>query len=172
MTVAPTFARREIEALVASAAPGADVRPVLVTEDRYDAVAAADAAVVASGTATVETALLGIPMVIVYRMNPLTYALARLVTDLPHIGMTNLIAGRRVVPELVQGACSGQAIARELRRILTDPEVAQTMRAGLAEVRGRLGSPGAIDRAARAAWDMIRGAPARRDGTGDRRGDG
>lgn len=153
--LAPTVPAEEMRRLVASL-PGPRPAPVLVAEDRYDAVAAAAAAVVASGTASLETALLGVPMVIVYRMSAFTYALARLATDLPHIGMPNLIAGRRVAPELVQGACSAEGIARELRILLTDPAAAERMRSGLAEVRGRLGAPGAIDRVARVAWDMIR----------------
>lgn len=155
MPVAPTLDARAIEAQIAATA-GRGPRPRLVTDDRYDAVAAADAAVVASGTATLETALLGVPMVIVYRMNPITYVLARLLTRLPHIGMPNLIAGRRVVPELVQGDCAPRPIAAALRRLLTDPGAADAARRGLAEVRGRLGRPGAIDRVAAAAWDMIR----------------
>jgi lipid-A-disaccharide synthase len=118
-------------------------------------VAAADAAVVASGTASLETALLGVPMAIVYRMNPLTYALARRLTDLPHVGMPNLIAGRRIVPELIQEDCNGAMIARTLRDLLTDPGRAETMRRDLQGVRARLGEPGAIGRAARIAWDMI-----------------
>src|SRR5712671_1861778 len=132
--------------------------PVLVSEDRYDAVAAADVTVVASGTATLETALLGVPLVIVYRMNALTYALARMATHLSHIGMPNLIAGRRVAPELVQADCTPERIAAETRRLLTDPPAALAMRRDLEEVRGRLGQPGAIGRASRAAWDMIRAA--------------
>jgi lipid-A-disaccharide synthase len=128
---------------------------VLVSDDRYDAVAAADLALVASGTATLETALLGVPMVIVYRMNPLSYALARRLSDLNQIGMPNLIAARPVVPELVQERCRGEVIAAEARAILTDPARMAQMRAGLLEVRGRLGSPGAIGRVARVAWDMI-----------------
>ncbi|HUD70604.1 MAG TPA: lipid-A-disaccharide synthase [Dongiaceae bacterium] len=155
MPVAPTLDRGALEARIAKVA-GRGPRPRLVTDDRYDAVAAADAAVVASGTATLETALLGVPMVIVYRMNPLTYVLARLLTRLPHIGMPNLIAGRRVVEELVQRDCAPAPIAAAVRRLLTDPAAAGAARAGLAEVRGRLGSPGAIDRVAAAAWDMIR----------------
>jgi lipid-A-disaccharide synthase len=76
--------------------------------------------------------------------------------------MPNLIAGRRIAPELVQGECTPQRIAAETRRLLTDPGAAGAMRQGLDEVRGRLGQPGAIGRAARAAWGMIRPA------TGDR----
>jgi len=157
ITVAPTRGEAEIRAAARRAAPGMPL-PVLVREDRYDAVAAADAAVVASGTATLETALLGTPMVIVYRMNPITYALARRLTDLPHVGMPNLIAGRRVVPELIQEDCQGPRIARALREILTDPARAEAMRTDLQAVRARLGEPGAIGRAARIAWDMIAAA--------------
>jgi lipid-A-disaccharide synthase len=156
LTVAPTVTRDEMQSLVA-ARPGPRTPPVLVTDDRYDAVAAADLALVASGTATLETALLGVPMIIVYRMHLLTYLLARLATDLPHIGMPNLIAGRRVAPELVQGECNARRIASEARRLLTEPATADAMRRDLAEVRSRLGGPGAIGRAAQAAWDMIAG---------------
>ncbi|HEU4401987.1 MAG TPA: lipid-A-disaccharide synthase [Candidatus Polarisedimenticolia bacterium] len=157
LPVAPTLGREEVERIVRDLAADDPtlIRPVLVVDGSYDAVGAADAAIVASGTATLETALLGVPMVIVYRMNPLTYALARLASDVPHVGMANLIAGERLVPELVQGDCRGAAIARELRRILTDPAAAESMRRGLAGVRARLGRPGAIGRAAAAAWDMI-----------------
>jgi lipid-A-disaccharide synthase len=157
LTVAPTMPRALVQSVMAGC-PGPPRPPILVSDDRYDAVAAADVAIVASGTATLETALLGVPLVVIYRMNALTYVLARLATDLPHIGMPNLIAGRRIAPELVQGECTPERIAAETRRLLTDPGAAGAMRRGLDEVRGRLGRPGAIGRAARAAWDMIRPA--------------
>jgi lipid-A-disaccharide synthase len=149
LPVAPTVERAEVERLAGQGGP------VLVEDDRYDAVASADAAVVASGTATLETALLGVPMVIVYRMNVLTYALARRISDVPHVGMPNLIVGERIVPELVQAECREERIAQELRRILTDPARAEEMRRGLARVRERLGAPGAIPRVADIAWSMI-----------------
>ena len=101
-------------------------------------------------------------MVIVYRMNPLTFALARLISDVPHIGMPNLIAGERIAPELVQGQCTPERIAGELRRILTDRGAAETIRSGLSGVRSRLGRPGAIGRVASVAWDMIRSREPRR----------
>lgn len=159
LPLAPTRSEAEIREVARRA--GFRDLPPLVREDRYDAVAAADAAVVASGTATLETALLGVPMVIVYRMNPLTYALARRLTDLPHVGMPNLIAGRRIVPERIQDQCTGDAIAAALRDLLTDPGRAEEMRVNLRTVRARLGEPGAIARVARIAWDMISAA---RDG--------
>jgi lipid-A-disaccharide synthase len=152
--VAPTTNRAEIEARL-RALPRSSPSPQLVIDDRYEAVAASDLALVASGTATLETALLGVPMIIVYRMHPLSFALARRLSDLKQIGMPNLIASRPVVPELVQDRCTGREIAAEARAILTDPRRLESMRADLLEVRGRLGAPGAIDRVARAAWDMI-----------------
>jgi len=163
LPIAPTLARDVVESIVreerrraqASGDRAADLGCALLEEGRYDAVAACDAAVVASGTATLETALLGVPMVIVYRMNALTFALARLISDVPHVGMPNLIAGSRIVPELVQSECTPERISHELRRILTDPTIAATMRRDLSGVRSRLGAPGAIDRVARSAWDMI-----------------
>jgi len=78
-----------------------------------------------------------------------------MISDVAHVGMPNLIAGSRIVPELVQGECTPERIAGEVRRILTDPRAAETMRRGLAGVRSRLGRPGAIGRVAAAAWDMI-----------------
>ncbi|HKN46785.1 MAG TPA: hypothetical protein VJ144_02335, partial [Candidatus Polarisedimenticolia bacterium] len=146
-------AEQKRAASAGAARPDLDCR--LVGDARYDAVAACDAAVAASGTATLETALLGVPMVIIYRMNPLTFALARLISNVPHVGMSNLIAGGRIVPELVQGECTPERIALELRRILTDLRAAGEMRTALSGVRSRLGRPGAIDRVAAAAWDMI-----------------
>jgi lipid-A-disaccharide synthase len=94
-------------------------------------------------------------MVIVYRMNPVTYALARLISDVPHVGMPNLIAGDRIAPELVQKNCTPARIAGELRQILTDPVAAEAMRRTLLDVRSRLGHSGAIERVAATAWDMI-----------------
>jgi lipid-A-disaccharide synthase len=153
--VAPTIDREAIETAVRASGRWDEPPPLLVQEDRYDAVAASDAAVVASGTATLECALLGIPMLITYRVNRLTYAMARRMSSLPHMGLPNLIAGKEIVPELMQGDCSPERIAAGLRTILTDPALARTMRDNLSLVRARLGEPGAIDRAARSAWGMI-----------------
>ncbi len=166
LPVAPTLVLQEVERIVEtervrSVTPGSPPEALdcrLVQEERYDALAACDAAVASSGTATLETALLGVPLVIVYRMNPLTFALARMISDVPHIGMPNLIAGERIAPELVQRQCTPERIARELRRILVDPRTAESMRNALLRVRSRLGRPGAIGRVAASAWGMIDGA--------------
>lgn len=155
LPLAPTLDGESVEQLLERSWRHRTPPPVPVRDNRYDALAACDAAVVASGTATLEAALLAVPMVIVYRMNPVTFAIARSVSDLRDIGMANLIAGRRVVPELLQKECNGNAIAGELRAILTDPPRAETMRRELAQVRAKLGPPGAIARAARSAWSMI-----------------
>jgi lipid-A-disaccharide synthase len=126
----------------------------LVRRDTYSAVAASDAAIVASGTATLETALLGIPMVIVYKVSPLTYPLARLVIRIDHIGLPNIIAGRTVVPELIQGDASPERIAETILPLLTDNQRRTAMTDAFAEVRRKLGTGGAARNTARIACAM------------------
>jgi len=121
----------------------------------YDALAAADCAVVASGTATVEAALLGTPMVVVYRVAPLTAWILRRMIHTPHIGMVNLIAGRMVAPELIQDRFTPAAVAGELRRLLESSAAREQVKAGLSEVRAKLGPGGAIERAADVFARMI-----------------
>jgi len=124
-------------------------RPVAVVLDRtHEALSAATAAVVASGTATVEAALLGTPMVVVYRLSPWTYRLGRRLVRVPYYAMVNLIAGRRVVPELIQAAFTPEGVAAELLPLLDETPSRQAMKAGLAEVREKLGRAGASARAA------------------------
>ena len=103
---------------------------------------------VASGTATVEAALLGAPMVVVYRLAPLTYLLGRRLVKVPHFAMANLIAGERVVPEVIQRELTPERVAAEVRALLDAPARREAMQAGLAEVRRKLGEPGASGRAA------------------------
>jgi lipid-A-disaccharide synthase len=126
----------------------------------YDAVAAADLAIVSSGTATVETALLGTPMIVVYRVAPFTAAVARRLVRTPMFAMVNLIAGRRVVPELIQDDLTPERLAMETARLLDSPAERDRMREDLAEVRAKLGAAGAIDRAADIIAAMLAGEPA------------
>ncbi len=114
----------------------------------YDALAAADCAIVASGTATVEAAILGAPMVVIYRVAKTTAAIVRRMLRTPYIGMVNLIAGRKVVPELIQDDFTPSAVAAQVRHLLESPGARDQMKAALAEVRSRLGPGGAIERAA------------------------
>jgi lipid-A-disaccharide synthase len=131
--------------------------PVAIVEGDTDTVlASADVALTASGTATVQTALHDTPMVIVYRMSPMSYRLLRRLVKVDNIGMVNLIAGDRIVPELVQEAFTPDAVAREAVSMLTDPVRAARIREGLATVRARLGGPGASRRAAEAILRVIR----------------
>jgi lipid-A-disaccharide synthase len=127
----------------------------IVEGDTDTVLASADVALTASGTATVQTALHDTPMVIVYRMSPLSYHLLQRLVTIETIGMVNLIAGERIVPELVQGAFTPEAVAREAVSMLTDRERAAHIRAGLATVRARLGGPGASRRAARAILRVV-----------------
>ena len=121
----------------------------------YNALAAADAAIVSSGTATVEAALLDVPMVVVYRVTPLTALLAKPLVRTSYFSMVNLIAERTVVPELIQKDFTPKRVADEVLGLLNDPRSRQALRAGLAEVRTRLGPPGAVDRAAEAIVSLL-----------------
>jgi lipid-A-disaccharide synthase len=121
----------------------------------YDTLAAADCAIVASGTATVEAALLGTPMVVVYRLAPLTAWILRRMVHTPFFSMVNLIAGRPVVTELMQEHFTPAAVSAEVRRLVENDAARQDMRSALAEVRARLGPGGAIERAADVFAGMI-----------------
>ena len=124
---------------------------ISVVEGRtYDALAHADASIVSSGTATVEAALLDAPMVVVYRVTPLTALLAKALVRTKYFSMVNLIAERQIVPELIQGGFTPASVAEATVQLLRDPSAVSAMRSGLAEVRQKLGPPGAVERAAEA----------------------
>ena len=130
----------------------ADWHVRLISDDTYNALAAADLAIVSSGTATVETALLGTPMIVVYRLSPLTARLAKPLVKTKFFSMVNLIAGRAVVPELIQDDFTPQRLAAEAESLLSgsptsNPRVLE-MKRGLQQVQQLLGPPGAVDRAA------------------------
>lgn len=120
-----------------------------------DVLNASDAVITASGTATVQTALHGKPMAVVYKLSPATYWLGKRMARVDTYAMVNLIAGQRVVRELIQEACTPEAIADEAVRLLTDDDYRKRMIASLDEVRKRLGGPGASDRAAGAILEVV-----------------
>jgi lipid-A-disaccharide synthase len=121
----------------------------------YEAIASADLAIVASGTATLETALLGVPMVIIYKISSLTYFIGKFLVRVNNIGLANIIAGKTIVEELIQDDASGKKIAAAALAILTDKERKQQIINELGAIRAKLGSPGAARRAAKLAYDMI-----------------
>lgn len=129
-----------------------------------DVLAAADVALLASGTVTVQAALRECPMVVVYRLSPLTYRLGRPFVRVNTFAMANLVAGRQVVPELMQDDFTPDAVARHALALLEDPRKADAMRAELRTVKARLGTPGASRRAAEAVLAVGAGTGAQRLG--------
>jgi len=157
--------------VVAAAPSGSPVAPAALREgwdqrlplrvakgQTYDVLAAADAAIVSSGTATVEAALLDAPMVVIYRVTPLTATLAKPLVRTKFFSMVNLIAEKRVVPELIQNDFTPDKVAGETIRLLQNANARYALRAGLTEVRQRLGPPGAVDRAADALLALVKGS--------------
>ena len=127
----------------------------IIQGDTYSIIGASEVALVASGTATLETALLGCPMVIAYKVSPLTYRLGRmLVTGVNFIGMPNILAGENIVPELIQGEVTARNLVRAAEPLLHDSIRNQTI-SRLNSLRGRLGAPGAAARVAALALSMI-----------------
>lgn len=151
LPLAPTLTapqRAEVKAML----PGTP--HVTITDDARATLHHALASIVASGTATVEAALIGNPFIVVYRVSPLSYAVAKRVVDVPHVAMVNLIAGRRAVPELIQGDFTAENAVSHLRPLLEEGQARAGMLASLKEISGMLkagdherGEP-AIDRAA------------------------
>ena len=121
---------------------------ILVRESDYAVRRKLDLAICSSGTATLENAILGVPMVVVYKLSWPTYAIARALVKVKHIAMANLLAGREVVPELIQRDATVGHIVLEAARFLDDPDRAARARSELARVRHKLGEPGAAARAA------------------------
>ncbi len=122
----------------------------------YEAIGAADLVIAASGTATLETAILGKPMVIAYRVSPLSYWAGRALIKVKWIGLVNIVAGRSLVPELIQGEARGERMAEEALKILEAENYRKEMIEGLAEVGRRLGAPGACEKVAGMAREMIK----------------
>lgn len=154
---APTVPREMLEEQIELS--GLPVR--IVTEDRFGAIADSHLALCASGTATLEVGLLGTPMIVLYRLGFWTYSLARALVRLPSISLVNLVLGRPVVPELIQGNANPERIAAEAERVLLEDDLRAEMRRGLAELRGRLGEGGASGRAAKEVAAVLAGVEER-----------
>jgi lipid-A-disaccharide synthase len=121
---------------------------------------ASRAALVASGTATLQAAVVGTPLVMAYRVSPLTAWIGRRLITTPHLALVNVVAGRRVVTELIQDAVTAEGLVAAVAPLLTDDRVNEAMRQELAEVRAALGGPGASGRAADAVLSVLAGVRA------------
>lgn len=126
-----------------------DLRLERTSGSLYDIVHAADFALVASGTATLETALLGTPYFLLYKASASTFFLGRRLVQIPYIGLVNVLAGRPVVPEFIQHGARPEKIARETKILLENDSLREQFKAQIGEVSQKLGEPGASDRAAR-----------------------
>lgn len=149
--MSPTLSRFDYEPFVT------DFKSIRLVEGKtYEVMGHSDAVLVASGTATLETALLGTPMVILYKMAPLSYLLGRMLVRVEHIGLVNIVAGRRIVPELIQRDANAGKIAAEVLPFLLDKEKNQAVRRELKTVSKRLGKGGASARTAEWVLDMMK----------------
>jgi len=127
--------------------PGTGI--LLIEDATHDLMAYADAAIVTSGTATLETGWFGTPMAVVYRTSALTYAIGRMLVDVRSIGLVNIVAGKPVVPEFIQGDMTAGRIAAAVGKFFDDRAYAAAVRSELAVIREKLGGPGASERVAR-----------------------
>ncbi len=149
--VAPNLGLPPLQPLL-QGAPGV----VAVEHATYDLMAHADAAIVTSGTATLETGWFGTPMVVVYRTSPLSYGIGRMLVDIPYIGLVNIVAGTRLVPELIQSDLTCENVVRNVAPLLHDQSAAAAMRARLGVIRQKLGGPGASAKVAEAVLALAR----------------
>jgi lipid-A-disaccharide synthase len=127
----------------------------MVRGQTYDAIAASDLIIAASGTVTLEAAILGTPMVVTYMVSPVTYFLGRCLVKVPFVSLVNLVAGRRVVPEILQRDVSAERLSLEALSLLNDKVATENMIRDLKEIKKALGKSGAAERAADLAMDLI-----------------
>lgn len=150
LPLARTFDRGEVNRML-----GGPAEIKIVENETYNAVAASDLAVVASGTATLETAIIGTPMIVVYRASELNWRIFRPLINVDFVGMPNLIAGREIAPELLQHDLNGPNLAGKISGLIDDKEKLARMRRELGIVRQRLGESKASDRAAEIVLGML-----------------
>lgn len=154
--VAPGITTAQLKTHMGSVAPATTI----VENATYDLLQAADVAIISSGTATVEAALLGVPMVVIYRLAPFTAFVVRQLVHTKLFAMVNLLAGKEIVPELIQDDFTTDRLVRETERLLDSSEARESVKRELANVRQKLGPPGAIERAADIIAGMIQGQAA------------
>lgn len=142
-----------VEDSVRAVAAGWHPAPILVRDiaEKYDAFAAAEAGIIKSGTSSLEVALAGVPMVVGYRVNPITAAIVRRLVKVQYVSIVNLLAKRSIIPELLQEECTPEKLSAELVRLLTDPAAAAAQREGFAGVFDMLRPEGGVPSAAAAA---------------------
>ena len=131
----------------------------LLTGRNYDVMNCSDALIMASGSSTLEAGLFTVPMVIIYKVHPLTYFIARFFTTITHFGLVNIVAEEEVVPELLNEQVTPERIASEALKVLKDPEYAHAVRERLQKVRESLGAPGVVERIARSMADTMNLSP-------------
>lgn len=151
LPLAPTIDRKCVDAFIHPT--GLNIK--VIEAGTYDTMKAAHAVIAASGTVTLEAAIIGVPMIIVYKVSRLSYLVGKIMVRVSHIGLVNLVAGRRIVPELVQEEVNGRRIAEEVNKIIVDEKYSRTMKNALEGVKNRLGRPGASARAAEIVCQMV-----------------
>jgi lipid-A-disaccharide synthase len=152
LPLAPTIDLEFVQPYIESSS----VKITVSKGDIYKVLRGCDIALVASGTATLETAVMGVPMVIVYRASFVSYWVAKMVVKVPYIGLGSLVAGEKVVPELLQGEVTPERLAEEALTILRDDDVRENMIRKLKGIRGSLGRGGASERTAKIAFEMMK----------------
>ena len=159
----PTLPQNRATVAAQTASWDASVTVVEGKVEKYAAFAASDVALTASGMATLELALAGVPMIVCYRANPLTAAIARRVVTVPHVAMPNIIADRRAAPEFLQRDCSPQRLVPAVEQLLQDPDRQRDQIDSFSEIAARLGrgGPPPSERAAEAVLHMIDGTAQR-----------
>lgn len=153
LPVAPSLSKAELQQRLS----GSHLPVVLVEDNIYDTAGACDTVISVSGTVTLQIALAGTPMVIIYKAAPMSYAIGKRLVRIEHFGLPNIVAGRGIVRELLQDGANPEAISAEILRLLDDQSYNRDQRKGLESVRQRMGAPGCSARVARIASAMSRG---------------
>ena len=151
LPLAETLKKGDVEAILSHH----DIVIEVLTGATSDVIAVSDLAIVTSGTATLETALLETPLIVVYKMSPLSYLLGRLFVDVDQIGLVNIIGGKTIAPEFIQGAATPERLTEAAMALLTDKKRYQAVKQDLAAIKHKLGERGAAARTAALALEML-----------------